>query len=132
MMSWDNRIFNVNGRTDEQLLAALKLVFNQSGFDCSGWISTPTHGLILLWHADDKGANKFPAKVNAEQVLPHVKAWLSSKDAEKVERKDWDAAADHDGSNGPGWRVYCEAWGHVANLHSAICGIKPVTLWYGK
>lgn len=132
-MSYDNRIFNVNGESDGDLLGALKLVFAQENTTCKGWMFKPTHGLILLWWADEgQGVNKFPAPLTAEECFIFVKSWLKSEDAAKVEMKDWDADADHDGHNEMGWRVYCEDWGHVANRSDAICAVKPIHCWYGK
>ena len=61
-----------------------------------------------------------------------VQAWLASDEAKQTVKEGWDRDLDHDGSNGPGWRVYCEDWGHVATYSAAICAVKPVWLWYGK
>lgn len=130
-MSYDNRIFNVNGRGDEQLLAALNLAFSQEGSSAKAWKSSKRHGLILLWHNGTDGT-PFPSAMTAEECLPFIKAWLKSEDAKGVEMIGWDANADHDGDNGMGWRVYCEDWGHVDNSSSAICAVKPAMLWYGK
>lgn len=134
-MSFDNRIFNVNGETEEMLLAALKLVFQQEGdrATAKGWSFSEKDGLILHWWAEDNdGVTPFPGKLNAEQCLPFVLAWLKSDQATTVACEGWDANVEHDGHNGPGWRVFCSDWGHVGDHHSAICAIKPVFLWYGK
>ena len=62
----DNRIFNVNGRTDEMLLNTLKLVFNQRHIGsaettCCAWKFDPKYGLILLWSDyQDKTVNHIP------------------------------------------------------------------------
>jgi hypothetical protein len=131
----DNRIFNVNGKGDEMLLRTLQLVFEQEGNKTAkGWSFSKKHGLILHWYCDDGGAKvtPFPAELDAKAVLMFVIAWLKGKKAETVERHGWDEDADHDGHNGPGWRVFCEDWGHVNECPSAICAVKPVFLWYGK
>lgn len=132
----DNRIFNVNGEGDDMLLRTLELVFEQESDNCTckGWISSPTHGLILLWHAEEyqKGVHMLPAPMKVKDILPIVVTWLKSDEAKKIKLKDWDRDADHDGSNGPGWRVYCEDWGHVDNNFYAICAITPAFMWYGK
>jgi len=91
-------------------------------------------GLVLLWYGGaDKETSNFPTALNAEQVFPIVKAYLESEEAENVSYDDnnWDKNANHDGSNGPGWRVYTGDWGHVGTRYS-ICAIKKVFLWYGK
>lgn len=131
----DNRIFNVNGNGEQMLLDTLRLVFAQEGQKTTSkaWLSTKQHGLILLWYkSDEKGVSAFPAPLTADQCLPFVLAWLESDEAKSVELSGWDADTDHDGDNGSGWRVYCEDWGQVADIHAAICAIKPVVLWYGK
>ena len=127
----DNRIFNVNGSGDSMLLKTLQLVFEQCDSTCKAWTFSKNHGLILLWYKE-QDVNTFPTPLNAEQCLPFVVAWLNDDEAKTVKLTGWDEHADHDGSNGVGWRVYCEDWGHVDNISSAICAIKPVVLWYGK
>lgn len=132
----DNRIFSVNGKGKECLLETLKLVFNQ----CSdykdyavGWKISKQSGLILCWYVSEGyNINPFPAKMTAEDCLPFIWNWLQTPEAGKTARIGFDAARDHDGDNGSGWRVFCEDWGHVDHIHSAICAIKPVVLWYGK
>ena len=133
----NNRIFNVNGRGDEQLLATLKLVFNQKGtncgYKCEGTKFVQTKGLILLWFCEkSEHGNKLPVELTAEECFPFVKAWLKSEEAGKVDCESWDANSDHDGSNSIGWRVYCEDWGHVDGDPRAICAIKPDYMWHGK
>lgn len=131
----DNRIFNVNGETDEQLLMALKLVFSQSNHKAQGWFYSKKHGLILYWHCHDAGdrlVNRFPAPMTAEGIFPFIKEWLVSEHASEVECVGDDANVDHDGHNTKGWRVYCEKWGHVNGCPFAFCAIKPVYCWHGK
>ena len=127
----DNRIFNVNGEGDEMLLDTLKLIFKQEGDNTTakGWRKSLKHGLILYAY-ENGDINLFPNPLTAEEVFPIVKKYLKS--GEDVELDDWDKDADHDGSNGQGWRVYCEDWGHIGSDHSAFAAIKPVYIWYGK
>ena len=135
-MSYDNRVFNVNGCEDEQLLAALKLAFEQrrEGQTCKGWIFDKDKGLIFLWFCEDKEKQSFklPSKLTAEQCFPLVLGWLNSEMAGQMRYEEWDADADHDGSNSRGWRVYCEDWGHVGGNPYAICAVRPAFLWHGK
>lgn len=137
----DNRIFNVNGKGDEFLLKTLELAFlQQGGYTAArarGWSFTKKHGLILHWHVSEprSSANevhRFPGELTAVQCLPFVSAWLESPEAKTVETLDQDSDYDHDGSNGRGWRVFCEAWGHVNNDSYAFIAIKPAYMWYGK
>ena len=144
----DNKVFNVNGQGDEMLLATLKLKFMQGGNNTTAkaWTVTKKRGLILFWwfkpgdekevqgnfECEDYVKHPFPAPMTAEQCLPFVKAWLEDPKKEDIELDHWDKNLDHDGSNGPGWRVFSEDWGHVNGCHDAICAIKPVYMWYGK
>ena len=129
-MSHDNRVFNVNGKGQDMLLATLKLVQAQAYSKFRGYKVSKKHGIILLWCAE-KGIS-FPSELSAEEVTPIVLSWLNSKEAKEIETVDWDKDADHDGSNSVGWRVYCEDWGHVDHESYAICAVKPVFLWHGK
>lgn len=135
----DNRIFNVNGRFDkdgqENLAATLRLVFQLLGHPgvegnkAVGYRISPTHGFVLYKDITDR-CTPFACKLGADQVFPQIVAWFESNP--RCERTGWDAAADHDGHNGPGWRVYCEDWGHVDNEWAAFIAIKPAFMWYGK
>ncbi len=130
-----NRMFNVNGKEEDMLLSALQLVFKQASYNsrpCSGWSFHKEKGLILHWHYQREGINRFPASLDAKDCLPFVIAWLNSEEAKTVKLERWEEYIDHDGDNGTGWRVYCEDWGHVGGYSSAICAIKSVALWYGK
>lgn len=82
---------------------------------------TPT--LILLWHAE-RDAVPLPFPLALEDVPQFVKGWLRSA--------DYGQEPGHDGSNQRGWRVFTEAWGHVAGYHYAITGIQPAWAMYGK
>lgn len=130
----DNRVFNVNGFGDDQLLSTLELVFNQESDRCTccGWIDTKL-GIILAKYPS-KDVIPFPSKkgLTAKECLPMVLAWLRNDDHKEVEMEGWDANHYHDGSNKLGWRVFVEDWGHVGNYHEAICCIKPAYLWLGK
>jgi hypothetical protein len=117
-------------------LDVLKLVFKQRNTNrpglCRGWKFDKKKGLVLFWWSENKeGVNVLP-DMTAEQVFPLVEAWLQSDEASTVELKSWDTDSEHDGSNGPGWRVYCEDWGHVGNESCSICAITPAFMWYGK
>lgn len=135
-MGYDNRIFNVNGKSDEQLQLALQLAFmDQYGSNtCKGWEFNPKKGLVLYQYYSDshKEVNKFPAPMTAEDVFPIVKKWLHSDEAKTVPYEQWEGDLDHDGSNIHGWRVYTEDWGHVDGQWGTLCAIKHAFLWLGK
>lgn len=136
----DNRIFNVNGRTKDDLLATIRLAFSQDGRNTTAkaYFIDPKKGMILLWHTD-KGSIPFPAPLSAESAATMVWDWLQTKpDTECV---DWDKNLNHDGHNVPGFRAFVEDWGHVAtgpnyntsdSCRYAIVAVKPTYLWMGK
>lgn len=131
-----NRIFNVNGRMDrggkELLLATLKLAFLRVGQEtkATGYRLSKTHGFILYQYDGKAGVVPFACPLNADQVYEQVLAWLETDP--DVVLTGWDRDADHDGHNGPGWRVYCEDGGHVDGAYAAFLAIKPAFMWYGK
>ena len=130
----DNRIFNVNGRLDrggeELLKSTLRLAFAIMDKTAKAWRVTKKSGLILDWW-DSEGANKLPSPLDADGAFALVLPWLRSDEAKETTLDRWDEDYDHDGENGPGWRVYCGAWGYVEG-HQAIVAVKPVFMWYGK
>jgi len=135
----DNKVFNVNGKTDSMLLKALELVFEQHGPNtrCNGWAETKEDGLILLRYMDRNTtyeARHFPGDgITAADMVSLVKTWLSGEFAKTVVMEGWDRDIDHDGHNSMGWRVYSEDWGHVGPAGSgAICAVKPAWMWHGK
>lgn len=127
----DNRVFNVNGKTDDQLLAALELVFAQAGDQtCKGWKVTDG-GLVLCWYVKS-GVIALPTAATAKEIFPMVRSWLKSDEAKTIKCEGWDADSDHDGHNRIGWRVYCGDWGHTCGETVSICAVKPAFMWYGK
>ena len=131
----DNRLFNVNGKGLQLLQQVLELAFKQedwsNGRTCRSWQFDKEKGLILNW-TEVEGANILPTPLDASGVAPIVWRWLNDKKREKHSLGDWEGDIDHDGSNGEGWRVYVEDWGHVGEHRYAICAIKFCYMWYGK
>lgn len=137
-MSFDNRIFNVNGEDDEHLEIAIKLAFhiqsnyNEKGATAKGYVVMPTKGLVFLWHTTPN-AVAFPEPIYADEAYTFAKQWLASRDAKQIELNErWEGDCDHDGSNDIGWRVYVEDWGHVGSNSYTICAVKPCYVWHGK
>lgn len=131
----DNRLFNVNGRGDDMLLAALELAFMQDGDNATAkhWGEFTKHGLILARYVSNStDMHPFPAGQTAVECLPTVLAWLKGDFAKTVEFGKWCGNADHDGHNTKGWQVYVDDWGHVGSQTSAICAIRPAYCWHGK
>ncbi len=83
----------------------------------------PVFTLILLWH-EERDAVPLPYPLELDEAASFVKGWLK--------RAPFPAEPDHDGSNGKGWRVFNEAWGHVAGHHYAFAAIQPAWAMYGK
>lgn len=79
--------------------------------------------LLLLWTAD-KGATEHPFPMTAEDAASFVSGWLRNV--------DMGPEPDHDGDNGRGFRLFTEAWGHVAGHTYTICAIEPQWAMYGK
>jgi hypothetical protein len=96
----------------------------------------PSLGMVLFWHNDPANpqivragpatvpAVPLPYPMDAAATSAFVWGWL-----ETVPRG---REPDHDGSNGKGWRVYNEAWGHVGDNHYAIIAVQPAWAMYGK
>jgi hypothetical protein len=131
----DNKQFNVNGETKELLLETLKLAFKQhwEGAKAAAYIIDKEKGFVLLWDRREDSV-RLPADLLPEALIEMIWAWLKS---DNVLECSWDADADHDGSNEPGWRVYCEDWGHIKLSGTeagryAIIAVKPAWMWYGK
>ena len=157
MLEWesdmDNRTIDIVSEGDEDLQAALKLIWrNAPGGKAKyyrvvnlrkeiryyGEPETTHHfedlkehengeqTLILYWYqpSESQKAEKLPFEMDLEDAYNFVKGWLKSADR--------GMEPDHDGSNHCGWRVFTESWGHVAGSHSAICGIQPAWAMYGK
>ena len=99
-----------------------------------GWRFDPEQGLILVWSlqkedtpfAADIGEST-PKDLSAEAVAPQVYKWLDSAQAKGMKFNGLDEDSDHDGDNGPGWRVSASTGSSYG-----ICAIRPVYLWYGK
>lgn len=132
MWNSDNPVFNING----QGLPKLKEVFRLAlGIETvAAWKFVKEKGLVFYSHFDPKnpgGKTPFPTPLQAEQVADMSFSWLRSPEAKTVPCEGWDANADHDGTNEPGWRVYTEEWGFVDGEHYAVA-VRPVWLWYGK
>lgn len=128
-----NCVFNVNGQGKENLVATLDLVFQMRGYLPAAWRHDEKYGMILYWTVKDiEGINILPAPLSAEEIAPIVLSYLESEKAGDVVLKGWDKDVNHDGHNTPGWRVYCEDWGHVDSRWEAIVAITPAYMWHGK
>lgn len=65
-----------------------------------------------------------PFKLDAAGAADFAKRWLAEE--------DYGSEPDHDGSNGKGWRLYNESWGHVDGHWAAFVAVAPTWAMYGK
>ena len=137
----DNFQIDVTAEEEETLKDILRIAFrHNSGGKATHWVemqvstnaewmgATPNRkALVLLWSEEKReglDVQRFPVPLNSDQATNLVMEWLSQADR--------GPEPDHDGSNGEGFRVYCDHWGHFEGLHSAIVGIVPAWAMYGK
>ena len=122
----DNKRFNVNGVCKDRLYKALELVMMKR--KVKAWDIDDEKGFIIYWNAT-KNNNKFPVKLDVNEITDIVWKWLESEEGQEFEA---DGDIDHDGHNKRGWLVYVDAWSKVADHDYSIVAIKPEYLWYGK
>lgn len=128
----DNRHISVQSEGRVAFDLAFQLLFdNAPGGKASHYFEHPEKGLVFLWHEESFGifskASKLPYAMRWKEAADLAWGWLSNQPNEKYEEK-----LDHDGSNGKGFLVYNEYWGHIAEAHYAFLAVKPVWAWYGK
>lgn len=143
----DNRHISIQSENKKALELAMQLIFdNAPGGKATHYCDHPTLGFVLFWNQPEYSAlsekedylkkdsekteaiiHKLPYPMDCRAATEMVWGWL----AEQPEEKYIDYM-DHDGSNGRGFRVYNETWGHVGSSHYAFAGILPVWSWYGK
>ena len=143
----DNKIFNVNGRTIEQLELAVQLVlldeYGQHDV-VSGYYVSPKKGMVITRDVTVGKSKPFTDSLGNPKIIIGYKElasilfdWLMSPEAKTIECIGGDENYPHDGSNDLGWRIYVEEWGHIRGDdncldHSSIFAFKPAYLWYGK
>ena len=155
----DNRLISIQSEGRKAFDLAFQLLFdNCPGKKATHYFEHSKAGFILLWHEDkfasqEKGesqqtkegfpgvhlptcrcswcimipANKLPYPMGWQAAADLAWGWLTNQPEESY--KDY---LDHDGSDGKGFKVYNEDWGHVAGSHYAFLGVLPVWAWYGK
>lgn len=131
----DNRHISIQSEGRPAFDLAFQLLFdNAPGKKASHYFEHPDKGFIMLWHEDSfmigieqKLANKLPYPMDWKSAADLAWGWITNQPKESYKE-----SLDHDGSNGKGFMVYNEYWGHVANSHYAFLGVLPVWAWYGK
>lgn len=138
----DNRIISIQSEGREAFNLAIQLMFdNAPGGKATHCFEHPDKGLIFLWNEETfnlqaEGALP-PSKCEKAYKLPFGMGWKAAADLAwgwLQERKDDDYRdwCDHDGSDGHGFKVYNEDWGHIAGSSYAIFAVLPIWAWYGK
>jgi len=146
----DNRVFNVNGKTKEQLKLAVQLLLldeYNTKQKVKGWYFNPKRGLVLTWYVGDnqKKAIPFtnrmgqPEEIGEDELIELLWNWLNTEQAKQMKLEEWDKKfIDGDVSNDAGWRLYTIEWGHVNNDdghtidHYSIAALTKAYMWYGK
>lgn len=116
----DNFRIDVTAEGDDRLRAVLALFDHDTvvGYQADG-----RRRLVFYW-TDSEKATALPFPMTMEQAADFAIGWL--------EHADYGDEPDHDGSNGKGWRIYNEDWGHVDGDWSAFVAIEPAWAMYGK
>lgn len=145
----DNLLFDIRG-DDKQLKPALNYLKTIApGGKAVCYAVVPRKGLVLFWHKPENDTLSFkdPKKEKDSLGIPvkveiksfdinwelFVTAWINSANLDDFDLDHWEKEyEDGDVSNGRGFRMTCEKWGHVGESHYAFVLIKPIAAWYGK
>lgn len=153
----DNFRIDVTAEGREAFDAAMGLAMHRHNKAVSYAIH-PMLGLVLFWHESETsiagGAEtpQFPPDINREawdRMYKEAQAKIVRVPVQKLPYPmqgkaltefawNWLATVergpqlDHDGDNEEGWRVYCEAWGHVGSSSYAFVAVQPIWAMYGK
>lgn len=121
----DNFRFDITA--DRDLEAVLSLAFARHAKAVAWRADTydDKPRLVLAWTDAGEGWTPLLAAAGPQQAAAMIQQWL--------DERDYGPEPDHDGSNGRGFRVYNDAWGHV-NPYGwpAFVAVQPNWAWYGK
>ena len=119
----DNFQFDMTSEGD--LTEAMKLVFAHTRNRAAGYRITPEKGLAFYWTTNECPlVERFPFWMDAVGAADFAKRWLAEV--------EYGPEPDHDGDNGKGWRLYCEAWGMIGYDRCAFIAVQPAWAQYGK
>jgi len=100
--------------------------------------------LVLFWSTTPEFEYGKVEKVNLEgvgEIFSLCNKWLredcfllgsNEKFVRQGEIEGVSEWLDHDGSNGMGFRLFCERWGYVGECWGAFAALQPIWAWYGK
>lgn len=126
-MTADNRYFDVNGESEEELALCLQLVLlleekaSFVGFRISKELG------VVLYDTPSSKMMPFLSPTPAKEAAFAVFQWLRLQP--NSEFAEW---GSHDGDNARGWRVHMDFWGGVDKDSDAVVAVKPTWLWLGK
>jgi hypothetical protein len=124
---YGNPELRVSGLGRQRLEMALSLALGNDR--PTSYVLDPTAGLIL--RSGGSGGTAIPDFLKISDL---VWSWLqkAQKDETLYANEPYDFVDRGDTINEPGWLIYVEFWGFVADDRDAICGIKPYWCWIGK
>ncbi len=138
-MSFDNRVFNINGEDKINLKKTIDLAFSlydNINTKANFFTVDPVKGLILFSYdsTSNNSLQKFPISLDSDSAFEFVVDWLKSESAANIELEGFfSLTGDSDVFEDFGWRVYLDDWGHIDKYSGGvICGITPSWIWYGK
>ena len=130
----DNFHIDVHGEGGRVLNLALEIAF--SSRKATHFIKTKVQSnsiaykneteldTLIFLYRDDKGCSPFPVTMTCNEIVP-----IASRFLQEVE---YGPEPDQDGSNERGFRVFNQAWGHIAGSRCAIVAVQPCWMMYGK
>lgn len=80
----DNKIFNVNGRSEQQFIETLRLIMlNEYGKETTakGWIFDKEKGFLIVEYGNQSEMNRFPSPLGSKELAPMIWVWLNSDEA---------------------------------------------------
>jgi len=141
----DNFHIDVRADSREAFDLAVRLAFMKAPVSRATHFAThKKYGLILLWapEPDKDGLEVHPLPYALNDIRACEFAWSWLEEMRGTEGLwEYDSEDPVDSMSGPlegaaanasAFRIFCEEWGHVGELHCAICAIKPAFAWIGK
>lgn len=121
----DNAQIDVTNEGGENLLLAMRIAFRERK---ATHYATVNGTLVFYWYTPGQQIGDvipLAAPHSVEDCAALASIWLARS-------AEYGPQPDHDGSNGRGWRVFNEMWGHVFGSWAAIVAVAPRWAMYGK
>lgn len=80
---------------------------------------------LILYSLKVNGATELPYPLNLDGCANFIENWLDYVEID-TETDDYDVHGSQ------GWRIFCEAWGHVNSKFEAKLAVQPFLALYGK